>query len=212
MSKSLGIVLTTILILGALGAAGCAVYNSTHRGDAALTLSLAGVVVLMFTTAAGLWADKPGGLDAQARATLRDFSLADARPLPGAQVDGPSIGKALRAAAAASGSPPLALLALLAALAVSAAACSAPLVHQQRLGELHSRAAGACRTRHLTCAALAPCSSSVRASIADWQAVSAAVSRGDEDAEAGALVAAASSEVAARAVCKAAAAAAGGAQ
>ena len=74
--------------------------------------------------------------------------------------------------------------------------------HQQRLAELHTRAAKQCRTQVLTCAALAPCSSAVRTALADWQAVSIAASKGDDAGEAAALVVAASSEVAVYGVCK----------
>ena len=82
------------------------------------------------------------------------------------------------------------------------AACSAPFVHQQKLAALHSAAAKTCRTTHLTCAKLAPCSTAVRTSLKDWQEVSVAASKGDDAGEAAALVVAASSEVAARSVCK----------
>ena len=80
--------------------------------------------------------------------------------------------------------------------------CAAPLVHQQRLAALHSRAAAACKTQVLTCAALMPCSQAVRTALSDWQAVSAAASKGDDAGEAAALVVAASSEVAVYGVCK----------
>lgn len=83
------------------------------------------------------------------------------------------------------------------------AACSAPYVHQQKLGALHSAAARQCKTSHLTCAALLPCSAAVRVSLVDWQAVSAAAAKGDDAGEAAALVVAGSSEVAAINTCKA---------
>ena len=81
-------------------------------------------------------------------------------------------------------------------------ACSPAIVHQQRLGALHTQAAQVCRTQHLTCAALAPCSQAVRESLRDWQAVSVAASKGDDAGEVAALVVAGTSEIAARAVCK----------
>ena len=83
------------------------------------------------------------------------------------------------------------------------AACSAPYVHQQKLAALHTQAANVCKSKHLTCAKLSPCSEAVRTSLKDWQAVSLAASKGDDAAEAAALIVAASSEVAARSVCTA---------
>jgi len=80
--------------------------------------------------------------------------------------------------------------------------CAAPYLHQVRLGDLHSRAAKVCKTDHLTCAALQPCSVAVRTALADWQAVSLAASKGDDVGEAAALIVAASSEVAAFGACK----------
>mgnify|MGYP000860937334 CR=1 FL=1 len=82
------------------------------------------------------------------------------------------------------------------------AGCSAPLVHQQRLAALHTAAARTCKGQHLTCSKLAPCSTAVRAALADWQAVSLAAAKGDDAGEAAALIVAGTSEVAARAVCK----------
>ena len=82
------------------------------------------------------------------------------------------------------------------------AACSTPFVHQQKLAALHSQAARTCKTMHLTCAQLAPCSSAVRTSLKDWQEVSVAAAKGDDAGEAAALVVAGSSEVAAIHVCK----------
>lgn len=82
-------------------------------------------------------------------------------------------------------------------------ACSAPLVHQRRLGALHTQAAGVCRTQHLTCRALQPCSESVRTALRDWQAVSVAASKGDDRAETAGMLVAATSEIAAFATCDA---------
>ena len=85
---------------------------------------------------------------------------------------------------------------------VSLTGCAAPYLHQVRLGDLHSRAAKVCKTDHLTCAALQPCSVAVRTALSDWQAVSVAASKGDDAGEAAALIVAASSEVAAFGACK----------
>ncbi len=85
---------------------------------------------------------------------------------------------------------------------VSMTGCAAPYLHQVRLGDLHSRAAKVCKTDHLTCAALQPCSVAVRGAQSDWQAVSVAASKGDDVGEAAALIVAASSEVAAFGACK----------
>lgn len=82
------------------------------------------------------------------------------------------------------------------------AGCSTAYQHQQRLSALHTAAAQQCMTTHLTCAALMPCSEAVRASLADWQAVNVAASKGDDAGEAAALIVAAGSEVAALATCK----------
>ena len=83
------------------------------------------------------------------------------------------------------------------------AACSAPLQYQQRLSVLHTQAAAVCKTTHLTCAALAPCSEAVRTALRDWQAVSAAASKDDAPGEAAALVVASVSHQTAVNVCRA---------
>ena len=82
------------------------------------------------------------------------------------------------------------------------AACSAPYVHMQKLAALHSAAARTCRTAHLTCSALAPCSAAVRTALQDWQAVSLAASKDDAPGEAAALVVASVSHQAAVSVCR----------
>ena len=89
------------------------------------------------------------------------------------------------------------------ALFLAIVGCAAPLQHQQRLSVLHTQAARACTTQTLTCAKLAPCSAIVRTALADWQAVSVAASRGDDTAEAAALIIAGTSELAAINTCKA---------
>ena len=83
------------------------------------------------------------------------------------------------------------------------AGCSAPLQYQQQLGTIHTAAARQCKTAHLTCAALAPCSTAVRTALQDWQAVSLAASKDDAPAEAAALVVASVSHQAAVSVCAA---------
>ena len=83
------------------------------------------------------------------------------------------------------------------------AACAPPLQYQTRLSVLHTQAARQCQTRHLTCAALMPCSTAVRAALADWQAVSAAASKDDAPGEAAALVVASVSHQTAVSVCAA---------
>ena len=83
------------------------------------------------------------------------------------------------------------------------AACSAPYVHMQKLAALHSAAARTCRTTHLTCSALAPCSAAVRTALRDWQAVSAAAAKDDAPGEAAALVVASVSHQTAVSVCRA---------
>lgn len=83
------------------------------------------------------------------------------------------------------------------------AACSAPLQYQEKLGVIHTAAARQCKTAHLTCAALAPCSTAVRTALQDWQAVSLAASKDDAPAEAAALVVASVSHQAAVSVCAA---------
>ena len=87
-------------------------------------------------------------------------------------------------------------------LSSALAGCTAPLQHQQRLSVLHTQAARSCTAKTLTCAALAPCSTAVRAALADWQAVSVAASKGDDTAEAAALIIASTSELAAITACK----------
>ena len=91
----------------------------------------------------------------------------------------------------------------IAAAPLALCACSAPLVHQRRLGALHTQAAAVCRTQHLTCRALQPCSESVRTALRDWQAVSVAASKGDDRAETAGMLVAATSEIAAFATCDA---------
>ena len=83
------------------------------------------------------------------------------------------------------------------------AACSAPLQYQQQLGVIHTQAAKTCKTQHLTCAALAPCSEAVRAALKDWQSVSLAASKDDAPGEAAALVVASVSHQTAVSVCRA---------
>lgn len=80
-------------------------------------------------------------------------------------------------------------------------ACTAPLQYQQRLSIIHTQAAQVCRTQHITCAALAPCSAAVRTALNDWQAVSAASAKDDAPAEAAALVVASVSHQTAVSVC-----------
>lgn len=80
-------------------------------------------------------------------------------------------------------------------------ACSAPLQFQQRLGTLHTRAAQQCKTVHLTCAQLMPCSQAVRTALKDWQAVNEAASKDDVPGEAAALVVASVSHQTAVSVC-----------
>lgn len=82
------------------------------------------------------------------------------------------------------------------------AACSAPIQYQQQLAVIHTQAAKQCRTQHLTCAALAPCSEAVRAALKDWQSVSAAAAKDDAPGEAAALVVASVSHQAAVSVCR----------
>ena len=82
------------------------------------------------------------------------------------------------------------------------AGCSAPLQYQQQLGVIHTAAARQCRTTHLTCSALAPCSAAVRTALQDWQAVSLAASKDDAPGEAAALVVASVSHQAAVSVCR----------
>ena len=129
MTKSLGVLVTLLLVVAALGVAGAAVYNSTHRGDATLTLALSGMCALLLTTATGLWANKPGGLDAQASATFRDFAEAPVKV--GVQ---PAVQPA-STATSDSGQPapvsaarttPVVPVAPLLAVALLLSACSAP--------------------------------------------------------------------------------------
>ena len=91
----------------------------------------------------------------------------------------------------------------IAAAPLALCACSPAVVHQRRLGALHTQAAGVCRTQHLTCRALQPCSESVRTALRDWQAVSVAASKGDDRAETAGMLVAATSEIAAFATCDA---------
>ena len=227
MTRSLGLALTLVLVLAGLGVAAAAVYNATHNGDAHLTASLGGAAATLITSVSLLWAPRPGGLDAMAREAERDFAAAPPRatnaPAPVvAVVSGPHSAPiaAPPAASAApgivngsSGAPttpttpnpaPIAPALLPVGLIVMLlGACSAPLVHQRRLGALHTQAAAVCRTQHLTCRALQPCSESVRTALRDWQAVSVAASKGDDRAETAGMLVAATSEIAAFATCDA---------
>jgi hypothetical protein len=238
MSRPIGVVLTLVLVLAALGVAAAAVYNATHGGDAHLTASLGGAAATLITSVSLLWAPRPGGLDAMARGAERDFAVSPPRdpraaldildlsrtvsslgsPAPVtpssapvvAVVSGPHSAPTAAAPASPAGSAtnPAATTNALPALLpfglvlLLLGACSPAVVHQRRLGALHTQAAGVCKTQHLTCAALAPCSTAVRSSLADWQAVSVAASKGDDAGEVAALVVAGTSEIAARAVCK----------
>ena len=221
MTRSLGLALTLVLVLAGLGVAAAAVYNATHNGDAHLTASLGGAAATLITSVSLLWAPRPGGLDAMAREAERDFAAAPPRatnaPAPVvAVVSGPHSAP-IAAPPATSAAPsaatttpttpnpaPIAPALLPVGLIIMLlGACSAPLVHQRRLGALHTQAAGVCRTQHLTCRALQPCSESVRTALRDWQAVSVAASKGDDRAETAGMLVAATSEIAAFATCDA---------
>ena len=86
-------------------------------------------------------------------------------------------------------------------LALALGGCAEPLVHQRALGALHTAAAQQCRVTPATCAPLQVCTDGLRASMATWQSVSAAIAQGDDELELARVADALMSEGTARAAC-----------
>ena len=79
--------------------------------------------------------------------------------------------------------------------------CAEPLVHQRGLAALHTQAAQQCRATPATCAPLQVCTDGLRAAMATWRGVSAAIAAGDDETELARTADALVSEGTARAAC-----------
>ena len=90
---------------------------------------------------------------------------------------------------------------LLALLALALGGCAEPLVHQRGLGAMHTAATAQCKATPATCAPLQVCATGLRAAMATWQSVSAAIAQGDDELELARTADALVSEGTARAAC-----------
>lgn len=81
------------------------------------------------------------------------------------------------------------------------AACADPLVHLRTLGTMHTAAAQQCKAVPATCGLLQPCTDGLRAAMATWQSVSAAIAQGDDQLELARVADALMSEGTARTTC-----------
>ena len=90
---------------------------------------------------------------------------------------------------------------VLALLVLALVGCAEPLVHQRALGTMHTQAAQQCKATPATCAAVKPCTDGLRAAMATWRGVSAAIAAGDDETELARTADALVSEGTARAAC-----------
>ena len=90
---------------------------------------------------------------------------------------------------------------LLALLVLAIFGCAEPLVHLRALGTMHTQAAQQCKATPATCAPLQVCTDGLRAAMATWRGVSAAIAAGDDELELARTADALVSEGTARAAC-----------